>query len=874
MKIAHKQAAHLLAFFSLIVFVVTPGFFYLFNRTQWGYDYWLVLIFAILGVLSFISLFGIYCLINKISNKLAYIFVYTFFTLGLVTLLNDVFSPLQLGPLDGRRLYSEEPLFFTLLELTISCLVVFFVFFSLRKNKKWIYEITRAAYIMGAGLIIFAFALQSIYLNKGSLAVASKNQYSTKQLPNIYHIHVEGLQTDYFLRYMHNRPKAKKELMGFTIFEKNISNYPTTLQSQASYLTSTTHLSGRFDKWLRKYDQGLLSNLKKTGYQLTQHSLRPLDSAVFDSTIDLKKALDYQGALIVEFTRVWLAKVSPNFLTNEVLPIGKKLGSKFFNILNPKSSIGTRLTKQDGSSAYYGIYGFNDLTSRISEHPPTNQYIYSINDILHDAYKVSPACEFENKPDFSLGERYFRQFECTMRLIDGFVTELKNLNRFSNSIIIIHGDHGSHYAGQLLNTKGTSFSTNKDSISQPPYDLSIGSSRLVDLESQARALLMIKPLNALGEMKISDTPSQLLDIYPTIMGQVGIKNLKEVEGIDIFNDTVTFNKPRYFYYMYASAYATQVSNVHAMTPQYDKKSGVLRLVTENIGKTTAQSFFESSEDVKKYKDIDFFYKVQNSKVITDVGWVFLDGIGDFNDWGAWTIKDNATIAFVPKNANTDEYKTLSLKIMGAFVNDKNQQLSADLYLNKTLIGSLEFNMSKSEHSFPETFDFRLPKNLVINGKPNIFEIKMLGANSEKNLGISADARKLGLALVRLSLDENNFSTIKSFKNFYPWEGSPGDFRWAKKNPKIVFQNLGSENILERLAFRMGSLNYRKVDIALNGIIIDSFVLDQIEHTVDLMLNLIPGENIVEIISNEPAVNPPGLDDRLLLLSIKDVYPFI
>ena len=874
MKIAYRQAAHLLAFFSLIVFVVTPGFFYLFNLNQWGYDYWLVLVFAVLGVLSFISLFSTYYLVNKFSNKSACIFAYIFFTLGLITLLNDVFSPLQLGLLDGRTVYSKEPLFFTLLELGISIIVIFFIFYLLRKKQSWVYQITRSAYIMGAGLIIFTFILQSISPNKEGQLAPNNSQASTQQLPNIYHIHVEGLQTDYFLRYMHNHPKAKEKLMGFTIFEKNISNYPSTAQSQASYLTSTTHLSGRFDKWLRAYDQGLLKNLKKAGYQLTQHSLRPLDRSVFDKTVDLKKFLNYQHAFIVEFTRIWLAKVSPNFLTNEMLPVGKKLGTKFFYILNPKSSVGIPLTKEDGSSAYDGIFSLNDLTSRISKYPPTNQYVYSVNDILHDTYTASPACELENKPSFSLGKRYYRQFECTMTLIDKLVSKLKNLDRFNNSIIIIHGDHGSHYAGQLLKTEGASYSTNKDTISQLPYDLAIGSSRLVDLESQARAMLMIKPLNALGEMKISEIPSQLLDIYPTIMGQVGIKNLKKVEGVDIFNDIVSKSRPRYFYYMNASAFQTQVSNVHALKPQYDKKTGILRLITENIGKTTAQSFFENSEDVKKYKDIDFFYTVKDNKITTDIAWVFLDGMDILNDWGAWTVGDNTTIAFVPQNTSKGAYKQLSLKIMSAFVNDKNQQISAKLYLNKKLIGSLDFKSPKSQYSFPKTYYFKLPKNLVLKSKPNIFEIKMLGTNSEKKLGLGSDTRKLGLALVKLSLDENNFSTLESFNNFYPWEGSPGDFRWAKKNPTIVFQNSSSEDIKERLTFTASSLNYRKVDIALNGIIIDSFVLDQTERPVDLMLSLMPGENILEIISNEPPVNPPGLDDRLLLLSIKDVYPFI
>ena len=51
----YKQAAHLLAFFSVAIFVIAPGTLYLFNHDQWNYDYWLVLYFSALGAVSFIS---------------------------------------------------------------------------------------------------------------------------------------------------------------------------------------------------------------------------------------------------------------------------------------------------------------------------------------------------------------------------------------------------------------------------------------------------------------------------------------------------------------------------------------------------------------------------------------------------------------------------------------------------------------------------------------------------------------------------------------------------------------------------------------------------------------------------------------------------
>jgi hypothetical protein len=399
MIIKYRQAVHLLAFFSLVIFVITPGIVYFFSRAQWSYDYYLVLYFSVLGIVSFIGLFAIYYLINKFSNKFAAIFAYTIFTLGLITLLNDILAPIQLGLLDGRKMHSDEPLFYTLLELAIACLVVLFVCFSLKKNKQWLYVVIKPAYIMSAGLIIFSIALQSNYQATEDQRIINNNRVTAKKLPNIYHFHIDGMQTDYFLRYIQNHPEVKSKLTGFTLFKKNIANYSHTYQSMPSYLTSTTHLDGRFDKWLKKYDQGLLKKLKGTGYQLTQRSFTPYESHMFDETFTgaqmTKQFLNIYHLLIVEFTRVWLAKITPNFLTNESFPIGKKIGKQFFYILNPKSTPGIPLTKEDGTSGSAGTFFLQDIIARVVDYPATNQYIFSVNPILHDGYTSSPDCKLE-----------------------------------------------------------------------------------------------------------------------------------------------------------------------------------------------------------------------------------------------------------------------------------------------------------------------------------------------------------------------------------------------------------------------------------------------------------------------------------------------
>ena len=740
----HKEAGHLLAFLNLNVFFVIPAIIYIFNFNQWNYDHWLVVFFASFGVFSFLILFIIYFIIQKFSNKFSKIFVYSIFSLGLIIILNDLLSPLQLGLLDGSRMHSDEPVFNTILELVITLGVTFLVWFSIKNQRNWINLIIKSSYFITLGLIISILIINtSNKLDNPERLKSDKNEV-IKSLPNIYHFHIDGMQTDYFLRYIHNNPEIKNILSGFTLYEKNIANYPSTMLSLPSYLTSTTHLEGRFDKWLESYDDGLIKKLKNSGYNLIHSSNAPYRSKYFDEIIAIPELLKrYTGAQhlsIVEFTRIWLARLAPNFLTNESLPLGKSFGKRIFYIINPNQDVDIALTMEDGTAALSGILLFEDIIEDIDYYSKDNQYIFMLNSILHDGYVSSSECTLE-ETDFPVAKRYYRQLECTMNLIKEFVAVLRSINKYDNSLIIIHGDHGSHFAGQLLDTETDSFETNTKN-KEYPYDESIGADSLSSIESKARALLMIKPVKSFGEFKVSYKKTQLLDIYPTIMGQLKMDNLKNIEGLDIYKDNFK-NRSRYFYYMAGNRYDTQIAKFHTMYPVYDKRSGVLSLIPKEMGKTTVDSFFKRGKNAKKYKDIKFYYSMVDGEVITDVEWVFLDGIDLFNSWGAWTNNKKITIAFYPEDKISVNYKKLVLKISDININNINNKGTSKFFFNNKLIGSLDFTASKDQYSFPMIIEFPLLKDAVIEDSPNIFEIHIENGNFKDSF--------LGFGLIELSL---------------------------------------------------------------------------------------------------------------------------
>ena len=370
-----------------------------------------------------------------------------------------------------------------------------------------------------------------------------------------------------------------------------------------------------------------------------------------------------------------------------------------------------------------------------------------LNSILHDGYVSSPQCTIE-ETSFPVSKRYYRQLECTMNLLQEFISELKRMNQYENSLIIIHGDHGSHFAGQLLNANGSTFETNFDD-NQSPYDEKIASYPLKSIEAKARALLMIKPISSIGELKISDKETQLLDIYPTIVGQLKMTTPDNIKGLDIYKNNFK-NRSRYFYYLAGNRFDTQVSDFYKMSPEYDVKSGILSLRANEKGKTTFESFFKNAEKIKKYKDIKFYYSNIDGNIVTDVDWVFLDGIDLFRHWGAWTNSKIVSIGFIPEKKASGDYKKMILKISDINFN-KNNQINSKFYLNNKLVGGLQFDLPKNQYSFPKIVEFTLPENIIIKDKPNIFQIYIESTNSDMNFTIDGNIETLYLGLVELSL---------------------------------------------------------------------------------------------------------------------------
>jgi hypothetical protein len=325
----------------------------------------------------------------------------------------------------------------------------------------------------------------------------------SRSLPNIYHILLDGFQTDFFERAL--TPELRQALDGFTYYPANESIYHTTFLSTSSMFTGRTFAYDRhrheFLFQARNGRASFLYWLKKSGYAtlvfspariVDEYRVRAPGRARLVDHIALfgQQVTDELIAVNTAALRnLWLYSMLPDPL--------KEIASQrdwFAGLDQEDLRLLQRQRLLNRSAQMMSVLGLRSILKEEPSLPESSRYTYIHLMLPHWPYNLRPDCSFKNDGKTSPVE----QSQCTLALMADFLTLLKSLDRFDRSLILIHGDHGAFYRvknGALVPTK----------------------------RSRARrCLLLVKPFNrGVGDgLVTSERNATLLDINPTILWSV------------------------------------------------------------------------------------------------------------------------------------------------------------------------------------------------------------------------------------------------------------------------------------------------------------------------------------------------------------------
>jgi hypothetical protein len=331
--------------------------------------------------------------------------------------------------------------------------------------------------------------------------------------PNIYHLVMDGFQTDFFEAA--RTPEIDEALDGFTFYPQNTSIYHSTTMSLTSVLLGRKYAYDRtrwdFVNQAFSARTSFLYWLRALGYKTvavvpgrrTQEGREPTgthrDLSLLDYVVhfdDLVKN-DLGDLIQNSFRNLWLYSTLPGPVREKVAERGWFTGMDREDLRLLENR---RLLPR--SAQVLSHRGFEAFMREEKGLPQQGRYTYIHLLLPHWPFNLRADCSFQEGGGKTSP---VEQTQCALALVAKFVTTLRKLGRFEDSLILIHGDHGGF------------FRTHKGSLM--PYERS----------RSLRALLMIKPLGVVTTDGLiqSDRETTLLDIKPALMNAVNRARLND-----------------------------------------------------------------------------------------------------------------------------------------------------------------------------------------------------------------------------------------------------------------------------------------------------------------------------------------------------------
>jgi len=517
-----------------------PVSLYTFNAKELGFDFFLLVIPLIAAAVTTIFGFIFVRVGGLLSNRFDRINLYLqdiLAAVGLIVFFNDFFVPTQATALDGSLSRIPEPVILSFIEIGIASAVFALILFKFVKNTARKAMLNLAYFSMIFLVLVFmASAYTTVINNKhekvndASIKYAAAISDSQVKQPNVYLVWLDAMQTEYFLEYI-KRNDAGLKFPGFTLFRNNSANYLYTGQSYPSFMSGTIFKGGDYKTW--SSNDRMRTLFKKHGYRITTYAKGDFLSVLDDRRVSGEKifnlATGARHPYFSDYFVFWLVRSAPNFLANEVFSAAKTISGKLDLLINPASEKMPIRTIADGIEPFTGVKILEKLMKDESQRQGFGELVIAQAMLPHGPYVIDKDCSYrgvENSIPFS--DKYYHQVACSSKLTIKFLDELKRLDRYDTSLIVVFGDHGSGWAVSVEGEDSGLSPLNRNFM---PWNKK-------QVLSRVSALLMIKPPKTLssGKFQISERESQLIDILPTTLDLMGwYDDVHGGHGISVFS---------------------------------------------------------------------------------------------------------------------------------------------------------------------------------------------------------------------------------------------------------------------------------------------------------------------------------------------------
>lgn len=481
-----------------------------------------------------------------LNGMLLKIYTSIIFGAGICIYVQGNFLNLKLGEITGSDIdwtqYKERFILNLLLWVFIICIItVLCIFFGKKKKQEIVSKIISIVSLFMTAMlfvtltVLIAPCLQESEKQPEEGYPTNKDLLTLSDNTNVLVFVLDTYDVNYFKQALEETPEFEEQLDGFIWFDNFSGCYPLTIWAVPFMLSGNYCQQG--DPYaqvgINSEKRLYLDELAENGYEMsfyTQYNLIP-DRArkTAINYVDADCVISDHKAFTVSLYKLVMCKYFPDICKPLVW-----LSPNDFEARRHLDSV-------------HQIYATNNLTlvDSLDQQEMTANADRAQFKFIHieGTHLPSNIDEWGHRTeDDSLIEQI--PIKGSLRLVLRYMDEMKALNIYDNSVIIVTADHG-------VNTLNGDY---YDAFNSPVF--------------------LVKPRGARGSLTVNHTPSSQSDLGATILDLAGIDTDLTAYGVSVFDESGEGEKKRYYYKVEQAGSSITGESLHILTEYEVNPNGI------------------------------------------------------------------------------------------------------------------------------------------------------------------------------------------------------------------------------------------------------------------------------------------------------------
>ena len=713
-------------FLLLNIFIFIPLNIYLGNNEELVYTFFELIKQPLLVVLGVLLIFNI---INYFLNANGRRFLLLLIlALSICIWFQSNIFVWNFGLLKGENINFSKSIWLGIIDLSFWILIFVLIMKFSTKAFKYGYYICSVMIVLQISLFTFnIISHKEIFFKKseGNIDLNTKDglvdKYKFSKNQNVIHIILDGFQSDIFNEIINEDPAYyNEELKGFTFFKEALSPVGVTFLSVPAIISSKKFTNEQLISDYKKEvfnGENIFKTLKNNGFKVNisagvywyENNCKDYNPYIIPTPfVSSKSDLKINKSLILY--DLVLFRIAPALLKKYIYNEQSWILQSLFNKNNNSNF-------EVSSSNLF----FKDLTKniKISEATPCYHFIHLMTP--HAPYITKNNGDFsKNALELNI-DNFKNQSKYALQMIINFLQKLKKIGIYDNSLIIINSDHGGPF----------------------PFSIFRGESKIRSDESLLNhwglplALLLIKPINSTGLLKISNNQAELTDLPKTIISLLNISN--NFNGENIFSENNFNNRERSYYY-------TFIDNNDDIRKDFLDKIQYFKINGSVFNESSWSSQVIVKDTILKLKDYQWgdlisFNNNGNAILYEKYGWAEPDD----KEGITWNLRNSVELVIPIKNINKPNIE-FNINMKPFLFKDKVPYQRIEIYINDVLATQMKI----IENEF-KNYSFVLSSKSIKNSNELKIEFKFPDAIAPKDVGAGADIRTLAFAFSSMQI---------------------------------------------------------------------------------------------------------------------------